>query len=61
MRWTDVSSRYLIIHRLAVSPEWQSKGAGQRLMDFAENFALERNYACYQDSPLITLPEVSYA
>lgn len=44
LRWTDVSGRYLIIHRLAVSPEWQRKGVGQRLMDCAENFALERNY-----------------
>ncbi|MCF6168546.1 GNAT family N-acetyltransferase [Lutibacter sp.] len=34
----------LYIHRLAIKPEYQRKGYAQKLMDFAENYALQNNY-----------------
>ncbi len=33
----DQGARY--VHRLAVNPEWQRRGLGSRLMDFAEDLA----------------------
>ena len=34
----------LYIHRLAVHPDFQKKGVGKNLMDFAENYAREKLY-----------------
>ena len=34
----------LVVHRLAVLPNHQGKGLARKLMDFAENFAKEKNY-----------------
>lgn len=36
--WRCTDGRVLVIHRLCVHPEWQQRGVGSRLMDFAEGF-----------------------
>jgi len=42
--WLTPSDKNLYIHRLAVHPEHQGLGYAQKLMDFAENYAIENNY-----------------
>ena len=42
--WSDEGGRVLVIHRLAVNPEWQKQGVGRQLMDFAENYAMKKGY-----------------
>src|SRR6266542_2013101 len=32
--------------RLCVHPDWQQRGAGRHLMDFAEAFAKEHGFSC---------------
>lgn len=45
VKWlSDSDSANLYIHRLAVHPDFWGKGFAQKLMDFAENFAREKNY-----------------
>ena len=39
VHWLSPNSKNLYIHRLAVHPEYQSKGYAQQLMDYAEAFA----------------------
>jgi len=41
--WLTENKHNYYIHRLAVHPEYQGKGFAQRLMDFAENYAMENN------------------
>jgi len=45
VKWLTKDSKNLYIHRLAVDPSYQKKGNGRRLMDFAESFAIENNFA----------------
>lgn len=42
--WLTPNSKNVYIHRLAISPNFQSKGFAQKLMDFAESYAKENNY-----------------
>ncbi len=42
---TKETDRNIVVHRLAVSPEHQGKGIARKLMDFAENWARNQNYA----------------
>ncbi|MEH7075415.1 GNAT family N-acetyltransferase [Neobacillus drentensis] len=42
LQWEDHTGRPLIIHRLAVHPCHQGKGIGKRLLNFAEEYALEK-------------------
>jgi ribosomal protein S18 acetylase RimI-like enzyme len=45
VKWsTSEKSKNLVVHRLAVLPSHQGKGLARKLMDFAENFAKEKNY-----------------
>lgn len=44
VNWLTKNHQNLYIHRLAVHPEFQSKGYAQKLMDFAENYALNNSY-----------------
>jgi ribosomal protein S18 acetylase RimI-like enzyme len=37
--WTTLGEGVFVVHRLAVSPRWQGRGVGRRLMDFAEEEA----------------------
>lgn len=44
VKWLTKNQKHLYIHRLAVHPNFQGKGFAQKLMDFAEKFAIENNY-----------------
>lgn len=44
VKWLTENNNNLFVHRLAVDPNLQGKGYAQKLMDFTENFARERNY-----------------
>lgn len=44
VKWLTKNQKNLYIHRLAIHPDFQGKGYAQKLMDFAENFAMENNY-----------------
>ena len=45
IKWRSSSNNNLYIHRLAVHPLHQGKGYAQQLMDFAEKFAIDHNFA----------------
>ena len=45
VNWKTNNSNNLYIHRLAVHPNFQKKGIGKALMDFAEKYAREKNYS----------------
>jgi ribosomal protein S18 acetylase RimI-like enzyme len=42
--WSDEAGKVLVIHRLAVNFQYQQRGIGRQLMDFAENYALKNEY-----------------
>ena len=42
--WNTENGNNLYIHRLAVHPDFQKKGVGKSLMDYAEAFAKKHNY-----------------
>lgn len=44
VKWLTQNNNNIYIHRLAVSPEYQGKGFAQTLMNFAENYAREKNF-----------------
>ncbi|MFO7674605.1 MAG: GNAT family N-acetyltransferase [Lutibacter sp.] len=44
VKWLTKNHKNLYIHRLAVDPKFQGKGYAQKLMDFAEKYALENGY-----------------
>jgi len=44
IQWGDYTGRPLIIHRLAVHPFHQGKGLGKKLLNFAEEYALEKGH-----------------
>ncbi len=44
--WQCETGLALVIHRLCVHPDWQQRGAGRHLMDFAEAFAKEHGLSC---------------
>lgn len=45
IRWLSTKDNAIYIHRLAVHPDYQSKGYAQKMMDFAENYARENNFS----------------
>ncbi len=44
VRWLTENTRNIYIHRLAVHPEYQSKGYAQQLMNFAEEYSMRENF-----------------
>ena len=42
---TSDDDKNIVVHRLAVRPDQQGKGLGRKLMDFAEQWARENEYA----------------
>ncbi|MFD1292995.1 GNAT family N-acetyltransferase [Lutibacter holmesii] len=44
VKWLTKNHHNLYIHRLAIHPKFQGKGYAQKLMEFAENYAMENNY-----------------
>ena len=45
VKWKTKNDNNLYIHRLAVHPDFQKKGIGKILMDFAEKYAKEKKFA----------------
>ena len=45
VKWLTKNENNVYIHRLAIHPKLQGKGYAQRLMSFAENYAIENNYS----------------
>lgn len=45
IKWFTKNENNLYIHRLAIHPKLQGKGYAQKLMDFAEQYAIENNYS----------------
>ena len=45
INWKFDNSKVLVIHRLVIDPKYHGKGNARKLMDFAENFAVENNYS----------------
>jgi len=45
IQWLTPNTNNMYIHRLAVHPKAQGNGNAQRLMSFAEQFAIENNYS----------------
>lgn len=43
--WKGPDENVIVIHRLAVNPDFQAKGIARLLMDFAEDFAKKENYS----------------
>jgi ribosomal protein S18 acetylase RimI-like enzyme len=44
IKWLSEDNINLYIHRLAVHPQFQKKGIGRKMMDFAEKYAKSNNY-----------------
>ena len=44
IKWLTDNNNNVYIHRLAVHPSLQGNGLAQKLMDFAETYAIENNY-----------------
>jgi len=42
MQWEDKQNLFLVVHRLAVDERYWSKGAGKKLMLFAEELVIKR-------------------
>ena len=45
IKWLTPNKNNLYIHRLAIHPDFQGKGFAQKLMNFAEEFAIKNNYS----------------
>jgi ribosomal protein S18 acetylase RimI-like enzyme len=45
IRWSTEEGRILAVHRFAVSPRWQKQGIGRLLLDFAEEYAMNKGYS----------------
>ncbi|WP_111683288.1 GNAT family N-acetyltransferase [Winogradskyella tangerina] len=45
IEWLTKTENNLYIHRLAVHPELQGQGYAQKMMDFAEKFAIDNSYS----------------
>lgn len=45
VKWLSNKIPVLVVRRLAVHPKWQGHGIARQLMDYAERFAIENNYA----------------
>ncbi|AHV98813.1 GNAT family N-acetyltransferase [Paenibacillus sabinae] len=44
LNWNDQKGKPYCIHRLAVNPSHQGKGLGKFLLQYIENFAIEKGY-----------------
>ena len=42
--WLTPNTNNIYIHRLAIHPDAQGQGFAKELMDFAEHYAIEKNY-----------------
>lgn len=46
INWFTNGRKVLVIHRLAVHPEFQQKGIAKQILKFIENFAKKNDYSC---------------
>lgn len=44
VNWLTPNTKNIYVHRLAVKPDLQGKGYAQKLMDYAEKFAVENDF-----------------
>ena len=44
VQWKTKNGNNLYVHRLAVHPKFQGRGFAQKLMDFAESYAIKNKY-----------------
>jgi len=44
LTWTENSTPTMVVHRLAVHPDFQKRGLASRLMGFAEDWAIDKQY-----------------
>ena len=44
VKWLTKNENNIYIHRLAIHPDFQSKGYAQKLMDFGENYAKQYGF-----------------
>ncbi len=44
VEWTDKHGKFLVVHRLAVHPIWQRMGIANKLMEFAEQYAIKNGF-----------------
>ena len=42
--WKYQTDKVLVVHRLAIDPQWQGQGLARRLMDFAEQYGQKNGY-----------------
>ncbi len=45
VKWQHTTGNVLVIHRLAIDPLFQKQGLARKLMDFAEHYGSQNNYA----------------
>ena len=45
IEWRTPNGNSVYIHRLSIEPNLQGKGYAQKLMNFAEGFAIDNNYS----------------
>lgn len=45
IKWLTKNQNNIYIHRLAIHPDIQGQGYAQQLMDYAENYAIEKGYS----------------
>ncbi|MFK9093479.1 GNAT family N-acetyltransferase [Bacillus salipaludis] len=45
LKWEDEDGKPLMIHRLAVHPDYQGKGYGKQLLQFAEDYSLRNGFS----------------
>ncbi|UOB19265.1 GNAT family N-acetyltransferase [Abyssalbus ytuae] len=44
INWLTPDEKQIYLHRLAVHPDYQGQGCAQKLMSFAEDYALDNNF-----------------
>jgi len=44
VNWAGKNDRILVLHRLCIHPDRRRKGLANKLMNFAEEYAIENNY-----------------
>ena len=56
VHWKYKADKILVVHRLAVDPQWQKQGIARRLMDFAEQYGRKNGYQAIRLDAFIKNP-----
>ena len=48
INWADKSNNFMVVHRLGSKTKVWNKGIGKKMMDFAENIAIESGYSSFR-------------